>query len=293
MAGSNDARPPVSVIVPFRGDGAAAARTLATLARLDVGPGGEVVIADNSDHAVLATAPAPAAPIAVVRAGLERSAYHARNVAARRARGEWLLFCDADCVPEPGLLDAYFEAPIGERCGALAGEIVADQRQSALLARYSRDRRFLSQTGGIHGREGGAAATANLLVRRAAFEAVGGFAEGIRSGGDIDLCWRIAAAGWTLEHRPAARVVHRHRESLAGFVAQVARYGAGARWLDARHPGSSPRWPLAAGLAGSVRDIAAHLRRGRIEPALYRAIDGLGLIAHNVGYLGSNRAPRL
>jgi hypothetical protein len=74
-------------------------------------------------------------------------------------------------------------------------------------------------------------------------------------------------------------------------VGMVARYGAGARWLNERYPGSSPRWPLARGLRGVARDTAALAIRGRLESALFRVVDGLGLIAHNVGYRASNRAP--
>jgi hypothetical protein len=33
--------------------------------------------------------------------------------------------------------------------------------------------------------------------------------------------------------------------------------------------------------------------RGRLESALFRAVDGLGLIAHNIGYRSSNRAQLL
>ena len=117
----------------------------------------------------------------------------------------------------------------------------------------------------MHAKGGAGAATGNLLVRRAAFEEVGGFADGIRSGGDVDLCWRLQDAGWELERRPEATVEHHHRDDLGSFLAMVARYGAGSRWLNERRPGAAPRWPLATGLLGSARDIAAHLaaRTGR------------------------------
>jgi hypothetical protein len=147
----------------------------------------------------------------------------------------------------------------------------------------------LSAERGLLGRD--ATPSGNLLVRRRAFDLLGGFVEGIRSGGDIDLSRRLRAAGWSVEHRPSAVVTHRHRESLAGLLGMIARYGAGARWLNERDPGSSPRWPLVRGLAGTAADVGALLRRRRVEPALFRAVDGLGLLAHNVGYLASNRAP--
>jgi GT2 family glycosyltransferase len=266
---------------------------LIALSALRLCPDDELIVADNTDEGVVARA-APGG-VRVVRAARERSSYHARNAGAAAAAPavEWLLFIDADCVPDPRLVEAYFAAPIPPRCALVGGEILPDESQEALLARYARSRNFLSQTEGLHGKSGVAAATANLLVRRPAFDAVGGFTEGIRSGGDIDLCWRLRDAGWTLAYRPGARVVHRHRETLPGFLGQIARYGAGARWLDGRHPGSSPRWPLVPGLIGSARDVAANVTRRHVDEAVYRAIDGLGLIAHNIGYRLSNAAERI
>jgi cellulose synthase/poly-beta-1,6-N-acetylglucosamine synthase-like glycosyltransferase len=284
-------RPRVSVVVPFRGDENGAAALRRALGRLELGIGDELLVADNSDQSV---AGPPLGDLArVLRATVERSSYHARNVGARAARGDWLLFCDADCVPQPDLLNAYFRRPIPDRCALLGGQISGDPSQGGLLPRYARARNYLSQTEGLHGKAGVAAASANLLVRRTAFEAAGGFAEGIRSGGDVDLCWRLREAGWTLEYRPEAGVVHRHRESLRGFLDQVARYAAGARWLEDRRSGTSPRWPLVPGLLGSARDIAANTARGRFDEALYRAIDGVGLVAHNIGYGQSNAADRI
>lgn len=288
---ASQARPPVAVVVPFHGGPTAARRMLTAVSRLELRAGDELIVADNTADGVAAHVVGSGGRARVVRATTERSSYHARNAGARAVgETEWLAFIDADCEPAPDLIDAYFAAPIPSRCAVVGGEIAPDESQAALLARYARSRNFLSQTEGLHGKAGVAAATANLLVRREAFEAVGGFAEGIRSGGDVDLCWRLRDAGWTLEYRPGARVVHRHRETLAGFLGQVARYGAGARWLDARHPGSSSCWPLIPGLAGSARDVAANAARGRLDEATYRAIDALGLVAHNVGYRLSNAA---
>lgn len=285
------ARPAVSVVVPFSGDEPAATSALAAMARIQLREGDELVFADNSDDGALDAVAGDT--MRVVRATAERSSYHARNIGARAASGgDWLLFVDADCVPQPDLLDAYFTEPVPEGCGVLAGQISGDPSQGGLMPRYARSRNYLSQTEGLHGKAGTAGATANLLLRRTAFDAAGGFREGIRSGGDVDLCWRLRAAGWSLEYRHGAGVVHRHRETLPGFMGQVARYAAGARWLDSEHPGSSPPWPLVRGLVGSARDVATNVVRGRFEEATFRAIDGLGLVAHSVGYRGSNAAPR-
>ena len=258
-----------------------------SLRELGVREEDEVVVVDNTRGGAVA-----GVDVRVVAATRERSSYHARNVGAREAHGEWLLFMDADCVPEPALLDAYFAEPIGEHVGALAGEVAGDPTQSGFLARYARDRNLLSQTRGLHDVEAGAAVTANLLVRRAAFDELGGFTEGIRSGGDFDFCRRLLGAGWTIEVRPGALVHHRHRESLRDHLGATARYAAGARWLNERYPGSAPRWPLVHGLLGSARDVGANLARRRFEEAAFRALDGVGLVAHNLGYRASNAAPR-
>jgi GT2 family glycosyltransferase len=277
-------RPAVSVVVPFRGDATAARRVLASLERLELRAGDELVLADNSDGGVGA-----AGAVRVVAAAGERSSYHARNVGAAASDGEWILFVDADCVPEPGLLDAYFAEPPDDAAGAVAGAVLADPAQRAFLARYASDRAFLDQEEGLH-TAGDAAATANLMVRRAAFDAVGGFEEGIRSGGDVDLCRRLVAQGWAIERRPAAVVHHVHRESLVDLMGSIARYAAGARWLNERYPGTAPRWPLAHGLALCARDITFDLARLRFERAAFRGVDALGMFAHVIGYSRSNAA---
>jgi len=296
-------RPGVSVIVPFRGDVSQAARLARSLARLEVGPGDEVVVADNSDAASFPEG----SSVRVVQATRERSSYFARNAGAgaatkreRRLRPDppdsvdsredaerWLLFTDADCVPVPWLLDAYFAQPVADDVGALAGSVLSDPAQRHFLARYATDRGFLDQEAGVHTAED-AAATANLAVRRSALDEIGGFEEGIRPGGDVDLCRRLIGAGWRIERRPGAIVTHLHRESLSDLMATIARYASGARWLNERYPGSAPEWPLVPGLIHCAKDIGSELSRMRFERAAFRGVDALGLLAHTAGYRRSN-----
>jgi hypothetical protein len=217
------ARPPVSVVVPFRGDAGEGQRLLAALARMRIAPGDELIVADNTGGGVLAGI--ADGEVRVVRAARERSSYHARNQGARVARRDWILFMDADCTPAAKLLDAYFEDPVPDRCGAIAGAIMPPPSQAALAARYARARNFVAIP-----REPGAiptAPTGNLLVRRSAFARIGGFEEGVRSGGDVDFCRRLQVAGLTLELRPAAIVEHPHRERLGDYLRTVARHGRG------------------------------------------------------------------
>lgn len=274
------------MVVPFLGDELAASRTLAHLSALDVEEGDQVIVADNGGVGV---AQVLAEVATVVTARAERSSYHARNEGVRVATAEWILFLDADCAPAPDLIERYFDPPPGDRVGILAGSIDDHPEHESLLARYAVSRNFYCGEAGLQGPDGGYAPTGNLLVRRQAFEQIGGFEQGIRSAGDVDLCWRVQGAGWNLVRRPEAVVSHRHREDLASFLGMLARYGAGASWLNRRYPGSSPRWPLSpVELTRSGFDAARHAVAGDRDEAAFRIIDALGLVAHNLGYRASN-----
>ncbi len=280
-------RPEVSVVVPFFGGEREAIVLRRQLRGLDLAADDEVIVADNTEAGV--AGPALAGIGAVVRATRERSSYHARNAGARVARGEWILFLDADCEPHPDLLDRYFDPMPSDDCGILAGSLADHPDHGGLLARYTTSRNFYVGRDGLQGSDDAYAPTGNLLVRRAAFERAGGFVEGIRSAGDVDLCWRLQRLGWRMERRPAAVAAHRHREDLRSFLGMLARYAAGSNWLNRRYPGTSPRWPLSPyELGRSAVDAASHAMRGRRDEAAFRLVDALGLIAHNVGYRQSN-----
>lgn len=269
--------------MPWGGEGDPASLAGA-LERLEPAAGDELTVVVNS-----ASAPSPRLrpPARVELAPDKRSSYHARNVGAARSGAPWVLFIDADCEPAPDLLDSYFDPAPDERCGALAGAVLP-AGGGGLLDRYSRSRGLLDQERFL-AREAPYAVTANLLVRRAAFEQLGGFAE-VRSGGDVDFCWRLLAAGWQLGSRPGALVRHRHRDTLPGLLRQRARYGAGAAWLARAHPGARPTpRPLRGALSATGGAVGALARR-QGEEAAFRLVDALGYLAHAAGSRRSNRA---
>jgi GT2 family glycosyltransferase len=279
----------MTIVIPFRGEADEAEELLAAVRGLSLRPGDEAVLVDNAPHP---TVPAPpAGPIRVVHAAQEHSSYYARNVGAELSENAWLLFLDGDTRPlSAHLLDAYFAPPPDQRCGALAGDVVGAPGQTAALARHARSRRRVDQIVALAHPHRPFGLTANLAVRREAWADVGGFCEGIRSGGDQDFGWRLQEAGWTLGHRPQAAVEHLHRERLAPSLRQAARYGAGTAWLTRRHgPVANRRPPVVAGLVRHLGAAASFGVTGQRERALFKAVDALVLISVNAGFLLENR----
>lgn len=284
-------RPPVSVVMPFRGTRAELRDACSNLERIDARCGDELILSVNDRISSVGPGFAGIGGIEIVESFEQRSSYYARNRGAERATNDWLLFIDADCAPAPELLDRYFSPPLKERCGLVAGGVDADPGQVSLIARYARARGHVDERWHVERKPLPAGVTGNLLVRRAAFESLGGFQEGIRSGGDVELCWRIQEAGWGFEHQPLARVDHHHPADLRSMLQQVSRHAAGRLWVNRRYAASYERPRLIRPLCRSAGGAVLRLAGGRTEEALFKAIDGAWHAADAWGYvLGDNRA---
>ena len=280
-------RPAVSVVMPFAGSASDAAAAVAQLEGLAIREGDELIVADNSVGGVVGGAER----VTVVRAGELASSYYARNVGARGAANEWLLFVDSDCLLPPDLIDAYFDTSPSAECGLLAGEVEGDADQDSTIARYHRSRGHLHAAAPLATGPSPAVGTANALVRAQAWRELEGFDE-VVSGADFEFAWRAGAHGWGVEYRPAARVGHRHPETLAAMRAKARRYGAGQRWLERRYPGV-PRRPSAArevlrGAAG----IAVWGLTGRFERACFKALDAIWITSYARGWRGGKNGAK-
>jgi GT2 family glycosyltransferase len=286
-------RPGVSVVMPFAGSAAEAQRALDALLALDAGPDDELILSDNSGVCP------PSDRVTVVRAAGESSPSHARNVGAEYASREWVLFLDADCRAEPRLIENYLAHPVADDVGALAGEVVPASQGFTFAARYGAARSFLGQSAHLAHSYMPRAVAANLLVRRSAFEQIGGFYEGVRAAEDTDFSWRLQRAGWRLEYRPRARVEHEYRTSLEGLRRQWRGYAAGRAWLGRRYEDFEPQPALRragarvlgrgrgrAGAAAPPRRTTPVPRRDRAAFVLVDAMLGVEELA---GFALSNR----
>lgn len=247
----------VAVVIPARDR---ADLLAACLAR--IGPAAEVVVVDDGSAD-------PRAIAAVAREGGARVLRHALAGGPARARNAGLAatsaplvaFVDSDTQPGPGWLAPLLGQLEDPRTAAVAPRIAVPDGRGALSAYEAvRSPLDLGSAPGIvaPGQRVGFVPAAALLVRRAALTAGGGgFDATMRVGEDVDLVWRLAAAGWTVRYEPAARVEHPHRATAGAWLAQRVAYGSSAGALARRHPGQLrhvvlPPWALAPWLLAAA-----------------------------------------
>src|SRR5258708_28334181 len=78
-----------------------------------------------------------------------------------------------------------------------------------------------------------------MMWRRSVIKELGGFDETLKSGEDVDLCWRFIEAGARLRYEPIALVAHDHRTQMREWFARKSFYGEAAAPLSVRHPGKT------------------------------------------------------
>jgi glycosyltransferase involved in cell wall biosynthesis len=295
-------RPSVDVVVPFRGSAEDRAELGQRLARLVRRQGDSVTIVDNTPRQERTeprerVLPGASDGVAVLVGPGLRVPAAARNRGAALGKGDWILFLDDDVEPPEDLLDRYFEPAPADRTALLAGGVQDEPvpPDARPVARYAYIRAATSQDDTFRFGDWGFPKTANVAVRRSALEAVGGFTLGVRAGEDSDLTYRLRGAGWDVERREDAGVIHRSRQTLRSFVIQKATHGSGGAWIDRRYPGASPpRRRLGLlwwGLRTLVGGIAVAIRSGDRDRAVWAVFEPIEAIVYEFGRSLPNERP--
>jgi hypothetical protein len=77
----------------------------------------------------------------------------------------------------------------------------------------------------------------NMAFRRSTLLGIGAFDVQFRQAGDdVDVCWRLMDAGYTIGYAPAALVWHHRRTSVKAYFKQQAGYGRSEAMLQLKHP---------------------------------------------------------
>lgn len=108
-----------------------------------------------------------------------------RNVAARSARGEVLLFCDAGSEPSPNWLENLARPLLSGELRLVGGPIYATSKDAPeVWHNRQQDGEIIKYP-----------TTANLGMVRAVFNEVGGFDESLNYGSDLEIVWRLNRMG--------------------------------------------------------------------------------------------------
>jgi mycofactocin system glycosyltransferase len=303
------ARPDVTVLIPVRGRPMLLDRCLAAL-----GPGYPVLVVDDGSADPAAVAAVAAAHRArLLRRPASGGPGAARNTGLAEVTSDLIAFLDSDCVPEPDWIERLAAHLADPAVAAAAPRIVPLPAGPGWAGRYTAANSCLDlgdQPARVApGHRVGYVPTAALVVRRAALAALAPpdavFDPGLRWGEDVDLTWRLHAAGWRIRYEPAARVGHHEPAGWPGLLARRFRYGTSAGPLGRRHPGAvAPLvlhpWPALTvagllagnpavaglGFAGSVLAMRATLHRAGL-PA--RGVLPAMLAATRQTWLGTGR----
>jgi glycosyltransferase involved in cell wall biosynthesis len=230
VSGSDEPAPAVSVIVPAYNAGAEIAACIEAVLAQECPGRFEMVVADNGSTDRTRDVVA-GYPVRLVSETTAMGSYAARNRGIEAARGAVLAFTDADCVPRPGWLAAGLAALEREGAGVVGGDVVA-------APSASESERYLATRGTPSPRQPLAhpfrpfVPTANAFFRRAVFDRAGRFNATLISGGDADMCWRAAEAGFGAPvFAPEAVVEHRVRVTVSDLFRQHFKWGVGAGCL--------------------------------------------------------------
>ncbi len=154
--------------------------------------------------------------------GLNVSA--ARNLGARQAKSDIVVFVDSDCVVSAEWLEPLCNALAHDGEAAAVGgrieELASDSGGACLTLRPLDNSRSVKAKLPF-------VATANAAFRRMPLLEVGGFDESLVAGEDADICYRLHLHGHKIIYEPTSLVYHVVDESPSSILQRGLRYGRG------------------------------------------------------------------
>lgn len=219
----------VSVVIPALNSAATIATQLDALAS-QTRPPDEVIVADNgsTDGTPEYAAAYRAMPVRVVDASARRGPSAARNAGAGAAKGEVVLFCDADDRVSPSWVSDLLEASAHyDVFGGRVEDLDTAEGRPRRIPRVNLD---LPRDLAWHPWPIGA----NCGIRKSAIMELGGWDEDLLAGEEIDLAWRAVCNGLRVGVVEGAPVQYRQRGTAREAYRQGVLWGKAAPTLYKR-----------------------------------------------------------
>lgn len=164
-----------------------------------------------------------------------------RNAGAERAKNDYLIFFDSDCIIPPLYIETVSRTLYENFTDAYGGPDAALPTFTPVQKAINYSMTSFFTTGGIRGKSRAMdrfhPRSFNMGVSRQAFNAVGGYGS-MRFGEDIDFSLRLLEAGFHTTLIPEAYVYHKRRSTFRQFFKQVHNSGIARINLYLAHPAS-------------------------------------------------------
>lgn len=224
--------PTTSIVIPLYNDAASIGKVLDALeGQVDAPPFEVIVVDDGSTDQGPDLVQARATLIRQTNAGPAA----ARNRGARQARGEYLLFLDADCTPSPHWVGRMTQAVRGTRFDGVMGTLTAaNDGVVPRLVQLEVEDRYRSMARATNGVDFIAAPSCGF--RREVFLGLGGFNESLRQAEDVEMGYRFTEAGHRIAFVADAPVAHEHQTTWGEFIRTKYRRAVGRLRVFALFP---------------------------------------------------------
>ncbi len=228
--------PRASVVIPAYNSEKTIGGCLEALRNQSIKPLETIVVDDGSSDNTIQTAVRFGARILAQR---HAGPAAARNRGARAARGEIVLFTDADCVPDRDWTEEML-GPFRDR-GIAGVQGAYRTRQESLISRFAQfeiEQRYerLAKRKSID-----FIGTYSAAYRRDPLLRSSGFDEKFpeASGEDPELSFRLSKAGHRMVFNPRAMVYHSHPDTLGKYLRQKFGRAVWRVLLYRKHPGKA------------------------------------------------------